>query len=72
MTLLPDWKRIVRRAWSIYAISLAAILTGCEAVLASFGTEWIPIPAWGRMLIIFFVMMAAFWLRLLAQKNLGN
>lgn len=72
MKLLPDWKRIIRKSWSLYAIGVASVLTGCEAVLVSFGTEWIPIPAWGRMLIIFFVMMAAFWLRLVAQKNLGN
>jgi hypothetical protein len=72
MRLLPDWKRILKRSWSLYAIGAASFLTGCEAVLASFGTDWIPIPAWGRMVIIFVVMMAAFWLRLVAQRNMGN
>lgn len=72
MKLLPDWRRIIRKSWSLYAIALASFMTGCEAVLASFGTEWLPIPAWGRMIVIFVVMMLAFWLRLVAQKNLGN
>ena len=72
MTLLPDWKRILRKSWSLYAIALASLMTGCEAVLAAFGTEWIPIPVWGRMLLIFVVMMAAFGLRLVAQNGLSK
>lgn len=72
MKLLPDWKRILKRSWSLYAIGVASVLTGCEAVLASFGTEWIPLSAGWRMVIIFVVMMLAFWLRLVAQKNMGD
>ena len=72
MSLLPDWKRILRKSWSLYAIAFASLMTGCEAVLSAFGTEWIPIPAWGRMLLIFVVMMAAFGLRLVAQNGLSK
>ena len=72
MILLPDWKRILRKSWSLYAIAVASILTGCEAVLASFGTDWIPVPTWARMMIVFFVMLAAFGLRLIAQNNLSK
>ena len=72
INLLPDWKRILRKSWSLYAIALAAVLTGCEAVLSTFGTDWIPAPTWVRMLLIFIVMMAAFGLRLVAQKNLSK
>lgn len=72
MALVSDWKRILRKSWSLYAIALASVLTGCEAVLSSFGTDWIPVPTWARMLIIFAVMMAAFGLRLVAQRGLSK
>ncbi len=72
MTLLPDWKWILRKAWSIRLIATAAMLTGAEAVLSAFGTDWLPIPLWGRMALIFFVMMAAFGLRLVAQNDLSK
>ena len=72
MSLLPDWKRILRKSWSLYAIAIASLLTGCEAVLSAFGTDWLPLPTWGRMLVIFVVMMAAFGLRLVAQRGLSK
>ena len=68
--LLPDWKRILRKALSIRLIGIAALLTGAEAVLSAFGTDWIPVPVWGRMLLIFVVMMAAFGFRLVAQSSM--
>lgn len=70
LRLLPDWKRILRKAWSIRLIGIAALLTGAEAVLSAFGTDWIPVPVWGRMLLIFVVMMAAFGFRLVAQNGM--
>ncbi len=68
-TLLPDWRRLIRRAWSLRLILLAGLLTGCEAVLSAIGTEWLPVPVWARMLILFGVLGAAFVARLLAQKD---
>ena len=67
--LLPDWRDILRRAWSIRLILLAGLLTGCEAVLSAMGTEWLPVPVWARMVILFGVLGAAFVARLLAQKG---
>lgn len=68
-TLLPDWRRLIRRAWSLRLILLAGLLTGCEAVLSAMGTEWLPVPVWARMAILFGVLGAAFVARLLAQKD---
>ena len=68
-TLLPDWRRLIRRAWSLRLILLAGLLTGCEAVLSAIGTEWLPVPVWARMVILFGVLGAAFVARLLAQKD---
>lgn len=67
--LLPDWRRLIRRAWSLRLILLAGLLTGCEAVLSAMGTEWLPVPVWARMAILFGVLGAAFVARLLAQKD---
>ena len=34
--LHPDWKRIVRRAWSIRLVALSGLLAGCEVVVPLF------------------------------------
>ena len=34
MTLLPDWQQIVRKAWSVKFMVLAALLSGCEAAVS--------------------------------------
>ena len=67
--LLPDWRDIVRRAWSIRLILLAGLLTGCEAVLSAAGTDWLPGPQWVRMVLLFAVLGAAFVARLVAQQD---
>lgn len=36
MELLPDWKKIARRAWSFRLTIIAAILSGAEVVLPLF------------------------------------
>lgn len=36
MTLLGDWKRVARRAWSVRLMALAALLSGVEVVLPLF------------------------------------
>lgn len=36
MTLLPDWKRLLRKTWSIRLVILSAILSGFELILPLF------------------------------------
>ncbi len=36
MTLAPDWKIILRKAWSVRLMLLAAVLSAAEAVLPFF------------------------------------
>lgn len=36
MQLLPDWRRVARKAWSIRLVVLAGLLSGCEVVLPLF------------------------------------
>ena len=67
--LTPEWRKIVRKAKSIRYMVLAAILTGCEAVISTVGADWLPVPQWARMLIILLVIGGAFASRLVAQKG---
>lgn len=34
--LIPDWKRILRRAWSLRLMALSGLLSGCEVILPLF------------------------------------
>ena len=34
--LLTNWRRVIRRAWSIRLVVLAGLLSGCEVVLPLF------------------------------------
>jgi hypothetical protein len=67
--LLPDWRDILRRAWSIRLMLLAGLLSGCEAVLSAVGADWLPVPRWASSLIVLVVIAAAFVTRLLAQQG---
>lgn len=67
--LLPDWRDILRRAWSIRLMLLAGLLSGCEAVLSAIGADWLPVPRWASSLIVLVVIAAAFVTRLLAQQR---
>ena len=70
MSLRTDWRLLLRRAWSVLLMAVAAFLTGCEAVLSTVGADWLPIPVWARMALIFAVISGAFAARLVAQKGI--
>lgn len=50
-------------------MALAAILTGCEAIITVTGVDWLPFPAWARLALLFVVIAAAFVARLVAQRD---
>lgn len=70
MTLYPNWKTIMRKAWSIRLMLLAALLSGCEAVIQITGASWIPGPDWARSIVVLLVIGGAFVSRLVAQKDI--
>jgi uncharacterized membrane protein len=72
MNLIPDWKRVLRKAWSLRLMLLAGLLTGCEAVINVVGADWLPVPKWARMVVILAVIGGAFVLRLVAQKGMRD
>ena len=61
MSLRTDWRLLLRRAWSVRLMALAAFLTGCEAVLSTVGADWLPLPVWARMALIFAVIVLVIW-----------
>ena len=67
MTLYTDWKRILRKAWSIRLMAVAALLTGCEVVLPMFGDE---MPRNLFAGLSFLVVIGAMIARLVAQKEI--
>lgn len=63
----PNWKELVRRAWSIRLMILAGVLSGCEVILPFFSEE---IPRNLFAVLSFVAVAAAFVARLVAQKGL--
>ncbi|KAB2788117.1 hypothetical protein F9K97_03155 [Brucella anthropi] len=67
MQLVPDWRHVLRKAWSVRLILLAGLLTGVEVVLPLLGDAY-PIPTGLFAILSLVVTMAAFVMRLVSQK----
>lgn len=69
MKLIADWKRVVRKAWSIRLLLLAGVLSAAEVALPFFG-DTLP-RGWFAALSALSVG-AAFVARLVAQKSMSD
>lgn len=69
MTLLPDWKRILKKAWSVRLMALASILSGCEAVLPY--AEFV-MPRGSFAAVSFVIVTAALLSRFVVQKSMSD
>ena len=69
MTLLPDWKRIAKKAWSVRLMALASVLSGCEAILPY--AEFI-LPRGSFAMVSFVIVTAALLARFVVQKDLSD
>lgn len=67
--LLPDWRQILRRAWSIRLMLLAGLLSGAEVVLPLFGDS-LPRALFAALSLL--AVMGAFVARLVAQQGLSQ
>lgn len=74
ITFKRDWRHILKRAWSIKLILVAATFSGAEAALPfakELGyMEWMPGGVFA--LVAFFISFAALISRLLAQSNMPS
>ena len=62
----PNWKQIIRKAWSIRFMTMAAILSACEVVLPLY-EDTIPKNLFASL--SFFFVTAAFISRIVAQRD---
>jgi hypothetical protein len=69
MKLIWNWREVLRKAWSVRLMLLAAILSGVEIVLPFFSEA---IPRGLFAVLSFFTVAGAFAARLLAQKGLNE
>lgn len=69
MKLIPNWKTILKKAWSIRLILIAGLFSGAELVLPMYAGS---LPR-GRFAALSLVVTAAALVsRLVAQKGLNN
>ena len=66
MRLYDNWKEILRKAWSIRFMIIAAVLSGIEVILPFFN-ESIPKNVFAALSFVF--VSAAFIARLVAQRD---
>jgi len=66
MALYDNWRTIVRKAWSIRLMALAAALSGVEVVLPFF-QDLVPRGAFAAL--SFVAVAGAFVARIVAQKD---
>ena len=69
MNLVPNWRLVLQRAWSVRLMLLAALLSGAEAALPLLGD--FVVPGWFAALSAL-IVSAAFLARLLAQRNMND
>lgn len=70
MKLVPNWLDVLRRAWSIRLIIVAALLSGLEVALGIWGGGSIPPGTFAALSGL--VSAVAFVSRLVAQKGISN
>lgn len=69
MTILPNWKTLAKKAWSVRLMALASVLSGCEAILPY--AEFI-LPRGSFALLSFVIVTAALLSRFVVQKSMSD
>lgn len=67
MQPVPEWRRILKHAWSVRLMVLSAVLSGLATALQFGG--FLPIPPAALFILILVVNIAAIIARFIAQKQ---
>lgn len=68
--VIPNWRVVLRRAWSVKFLIFAMLFTGAEAALPIFGASiFSPVTF---ALLTFFVVSGATLSRFVAQKGISD
>lgn len=67
MSLLPDWKSILTKAWSVKFLALAGVVSAAEAVIQIAGVQMLPAGVAPAMIGVLSAL--GILARVLAQKE---
>ena len=67
MTLKSNWRQVLRRAWSVRLMALAAVMSGVEIALPILAVD---LPRALFAVLTFLTVSAAFVARFIAQKGI--
>lgn len=70
MKLIPNWKAVLTRAWSMWAMALAVLFSAAEAALQILSPEFLGIPPGIFAGLAAFITSGAMLFRLLSQKGI--
>lgn len=70
MSLVHNWRDILKKAWSVKLLVLAALLSGLEVALPFF--DLLILPAGVLAALSFVVTAGAFIARIVAQRDLSG
>lgn len=72
MILVPNWRRVIRKAWSIRLMILAAILSAAEVIFSLTDARMLGLPEGVFAAASGLVTAGALMARLLAQSNMED
>jgi hypothetical protein len=72
--LITDWGQVLRRAWSVRLMVIAALLSGAEAALPfAHQLGWLDFLPGGTFALLSFIVVAgAFIARFVAQRGING
>jgi hypothetical protein len=67
--MIPNWKRVLRKAWSIRLMVLAGFLSGCEVILPMYQES---IPRGTFAMLSMLAIGGGFIARIVSQKGMRD
>lgn len=74
--IIPEWRAMLRHAWSIRLLALGFVFAGAQALIDIFGIDAVPfvkgLPTWAKMLIVMVIMGGAFVAKFVIQPKMRD